>query len=69
MAIYEVWNKTFWQKIGIIHFRGGWRQYVFRALPEVDMSRSCHKEIDVFIDGLMDAWKKEKSEARHSSQD
>jgi len=33
---------------------GGWRQYVYMALPNIDMSRSCHKEIDAFIDKLME---------------
>lgn len=57
---YNVINITFNQIIGIIHWRGGWRQYVFRAKPDIDMSRSCHKEIDKFIDGLMDEWRKQK---------
>ncbi len=50
---YKVINHTLKQGIGVIHWRGGWHQYVFQALPEVDMSRSCHKEIDKFIDKLM----------------
>lgn len=57
---YEVINEKFDKKIGIIHWRGGWRQYVFQALPKVDMSRSCHKEIDKFIDKLMKRWRKQK---------
>lgn len=56
---YRVYNKYFHDKIGIIHWRGGWRQYVFQALPEIDVSRSCHKEIDKFIDKLMKEWRKE----------
>ena len=52
---YRVVNDQFEEEIGIILWRGGWRQYVFRAHPNVDMSRSCHKEIDKFIDGLMAA--------------
>jgi hypothetical protein len=59
MPRYEVWNSDFHSLIGIIHFRGGWRQYVFQALPEVDMSRGCHKEIDNFIDKIMREWKEE----------
>ncbi len=54
---YKVINTKFDDKIGIIHWRGGWRQYVFQALPKIDMSRSCHKEIDKFIDKLMKEWK------------
>jgi hypothetical protein len=52
--------------IGFIHFRGGWRQYVFQAFPSVDMSRSCHKEIDTFIDKLMVDWKKSLSQSPKS---
>lgn len=50
---YKVINRQFKEQIGIIHWRGGWMQYVFQALPEIDMSRSCHREIDAFIDDLM----------------
>lgn len=57
---YKVHNHNFMYDIGEIHWRGGWRQYVFRAIPEIDMSRSCHKEIDKFIDKLMKKWKKKK---------
>lgn len=53
---YKVINHKLDQEIGIIHWRGGWRQYVFQALPEVDMSRSCYKEINKFIDALMKKW-------------
>ena len=58
MQKYTVHNQTLKIDIGFIHFRGGWRQYVFRAYPEVDMSRSCHKEINNFIDKLMKEWRK-----------
>ncbi len=54
---YKVINLKFDKEIGIIHWRGGWRQYVFQALQGIDMSRSCHKEIDKFIDKLMKEWK------------
>ncbi len=54
---YKVINKAFNQEIGIIHWRGGWRQYVFQAKPEIDMSRSCQKEIIKFIDKLMKDWR------------
>jgi hypothetical protein len=64
MRTYLVINADFNQSIGTIHFRGGWRQYVFQALPNVDMSRSCHKEIDSFINGLMEAWNNSKKKLR-----
>lgn len=54
---YDVRNHSLYQYIGIIHWRGGWRQYVFQAKPLVDMSRGCHKQIDEFIDKLMKEWK------------
>jgi hypothetical protein len=54
---YKVVNATFNEEIGTIHWRGGWMQYVFRALPNIDMSRSCHREIDKFIDELMVNWR------------
>lgn len=57
---YNVINDTFEQHIGIIHWRGGWRQYVFMADPNIDMSRSCHKVIDDFIDNLMKEWRESK---------
>jgi hypothetical protein len=59
MHKYKVVNHVRGEEIGIIHWRGGWRQYVFQALPKVDMSRSCHKEVDKFIDGLMLKWENE----------
>jgi len=55
---YNVVNEKFNEVIGVVHWRGGWRQYVFQAGIRIDMSRSCHKEIDKFIDNLMDARKK-----------
>lgn len=54
---YTVRNEKFDTRIGTIHWRGGWRQYVFMADNEIDMSRSCHKEIDKFIDKLMKEWR------------
>lgn len=54
---YKVINHNLGYDIGIIHWRGGWRQFVFQALSEVDMSRSCNKEVNKFIDKLMVEWK------------
>ena len=55
---YDVISNYFQEKIGIIHWRGGWRKYVFKALPEVDMDKTCHKQIDDFTDKLMVKWRK-----------
>ena len=57
---YEVINHTLYHKIGIIHWRGGWRKYVFQALPKIDMDKGCYKQIDDFTDKLMDKWRKSK---------
>jgi hypothetical protein len=54
---YRVINHSLYYDIGIIHWRGGWRQYVFQAHPNIDMSRGCHKQIDEFIDELMKEWR------------
>ena len=57
---YKIHNINFGYEIGEIHWRGGWRQYVFQAKPEIDMSRSCQKEITEFIDSLMEEWRNTK---------
>jgi hypothetical protein len=61
---YNVINETFGYVIGIIHWRGGWRQYVFQALLKIDMSRSCHKVIDDYIDKLMQEWKEKRIDGK-----
>lgn len=60
---YKVINHTLYQEIGIIHWRGGWRKYVFRAHPEVDMDKGCHKQIDDFTDKLMEEWRESKKKS------
>lgn len=76
---YNVFNDQFNEFIGIIKWRGGWRQYVFsplnhfkadiikieekKYLPidcimDLDFSRSCNREINNFIDKLMEEWRK-----------
>ena len=57
---YIVVNTKFNEDIGIIQWRGGWRQYVFQAYPEIDMSRSCMKELISEIDNLMMKWKQSR---------
>ena len=90
MHKYKVHNNKFGEEIGIIYWRGGWRQYVFQAkvyspyavekidgeeyvrvreIGGIDMSRSCHKEINKFIDELMEEWKenlKKKNEKENN---
>lgn len=57
---YMIINTSLNQRIGIIHWRGGWRQYVSQTYPKTDMSRSCNKEVNKFIDKLMDEWKQRR---------
>lgn len=57
---YNVVNSHRFEFIGMIHWRGGWRQYVFKAEPEVDMSRSCMKEVSDFISKIMKEWRMRK---------
>ena len=57
---YKVINHELFQDIGIIHWRGGWRKYVFQAHPKVDMSIECNEKVNEFIKKLMDEWKKQK---------
>ena len=54
---YKIFNHNLMQTIGEIHWRGGWRQYVSQTLPGIDMSRSCNKEVNKFIDKLMKEWR------------
>lgn len=61
---YSVINNKLDYEIGIIHWRGGWRQYVFQAHEKIDMSRSCQKEIIKFIDDLMKEWREKNNKKR-----
>jgi len=58
MSKYKMINVVLGQDIGIIHWRGGWRQYVSQTYPKIDMSRSCNKEVNEFIEELMVKWRK-----------
>lgn len=69
MPRYKIINKTLRQEIGIIHWRGGWYQYVSQTKPEVDMSRSCNAEVNKFIDKLMKEWRdKRKKKASQEEE-
>lgn len=57
MPVYKIINVVLGQEVGIIHWRGGWRQYVSQTYPKIDMSRSCNKEVNDFIDELMENWR------------
>lgn len=64
MHKYQVRNHVLGGTIGEIHWRGGWRQYVFEAEPEIDMSVSCMKEVTEFIKGLMKEWRESKKNGK-----
>ena len=57
---FRVINHSLFQDIGIIHWRGGWRKYVFQAHPKIDMDKGCHKQIDDFTDELMEEWRESR---------
>lgn len=40
------------QLLGIIHWRPGWRCYVISYEPNIDMSYSCNKELNEFMNNL-----------------
>ena len=61
---YSVINHKFGDVIGEIHWRGGWRQYVFEAEPGIEMSVSCMKEVIEFIKGLMKEWRESKKNGK-----
>ncbi len=64
MHKYNIHNFVFGVDIGIIHWRGGWRQYVSQTKPKIDMSRSCNIEVNNFIDKLMKQWKESKKKTK-----
>lgn len=61
---YKIHNIKFGEVIGIIHWRGGWRQYVSQMEPEIDINVSCHKAIMEFINKLMKEWKDKKDKEK-----
>lgn len=65
---YDMFNNKLHDYIGIIHWRGGWRQYVSQTSNNVDVSRSCHKEIIKFIDKLMKEWRSARIKSIRSSE-
>ncbi|MHA1345027.1 MAG: hypothetical protein ACTSO3_01370 [Candidatus Heimdallarchaeaceae archaeon] len=58
LSRYLVFNEYYGhQKIGIIHWKGAWRTYVWRALPKTDIDPKCFDEIIKYIDMLMEKWR------------
>ena len=40
-------------KLGVIHWRSGWRCYVMSYDNNIDMSIGCHKELNEFMEELV----------------
>jgi len=56
---YEIWNDEFNQYLGEVHWRGGWRKYVWQLIAGVDVSPSCGRELIKFTEGLTTKWREE----------
>ena len=51
---FYVYSKHSNDKLGVIQWRCGWRCYVMSYEPNIDMSISCHKELNEFMQKLED---------------
>lgn len=49
---FDVFSNHSGVYIGTIHWRFGWRCYVISYANDVDMSRSCNKELNKFMEKL-----------------
>lgn len=47
--VYSTHSNDF---LGTIHWRNGWRCYVISYEPNIDMSLSCNKELNEFMEEL-----------------
>jgi hypothetical protein len=56
--VYGIRSKHHGDLIGLVKWYFPWRQYCTFPEPNTVWTRSCHKEVDAFIDGLMEARKK-----------
>jgi hypothetical protein len=52
--IFNVYSTHSDDFLGVIHWRIGWRCYVFSYQPDIDMSLSCTKEVAEFMQKLED---------------
>ena len=58
-AVYDIISVHHGTKLGQIKWYGPWRQYIFEPEPLTIFNRDCMLAICGFLQGLMDAWKKE----------
>lgn len=61
-SVYGVYSKHHGDLISIVKWYAPWRQYCNFPEPETVWTRSCHCDINRFIDKLM-ATRKKKAEA------
>ena len=50
--VFSVYSTHSGDFLGIIHWRSGWRCYVISYSSDIDMSVSCMKELNNFIEKL-----------------
>ncbi len=55
--------------LGTIHWRNGWRCYVISYEPEVDMSLSCNKELNDFMQNLEDIRIRDKKDTNQNKSE
>ena len=58
-AVYNILSTHHGAKLGQIKWYGPWRQYVFESEPLTIFNRDCMLAICGFLQGFMDARKKE----------
>lgn len=52
--VFRVFSNHSGDFLGTIHWRIGWRCYVISYDDEIDMSLSCNKELNAFMQKLED---------------
>ncbi|MCK9429516.1 MAG: hypothetical protein M0R17_05890 [Candidatus Omnitrophica bacterium] len=57
---FNVYSNNSKDFLGKIHWRSGWRCYVISYESNIDMSLSCNKELDAFMEKLETDRKQEK---------
>lgn len=56
--VYNVYSSHSNDFLGRIHWRSGWRCYVMSYNEDIDMSLSCNKELNEFMQKLEDERRK-----------
>ena len=57
---FEVISKSHGYSLGRISWYGAWRQYIFSPAFKTVWNRDCLKDIQDFLQQLMDEWKHQK---------